>query len=201
MSAVFIQGFAVSIGLIFAIGAQNAFVLRQGLRGEHVLAVVLACAVSDTILMSAGVLGFAALNDVLPGLAPIMRWVGAAFLVVYGAMSLRAAIRGGQSLEAGERKVPSMRRAVLVCLALTWLNPHVYLDTVLLIGSIGAGHGDARLWFLGGAITASFVFFFTLGYGARLLRPLFARPVTWRILDVLICAMMWAIAVALVLGT
>jgi L-lysine exporter family protein LysE/ArgO len=187
-----VAGFGLGFSLILAIGAQNAFVLRQGLRRAHVLAVVLTCAVSDAILIAAGVAGFGALALAVPGLETVMRYGGAAFLIWYGARALRAAWRGGAALEAGAG-TGSLRGALLTCLALTWLNPHVYLDTVVLLGSISAQYDD-RLGFALGAMTASFVFFFALGYGARALAPVFARPNAWRWLDALVGAVMWAIA-------
>jgi len=193
-----VAGFGLGLSLIVAIGAQNAFVLRQGLRREHVLAVVLVCALSDGVLVAAGVAGFGALTQALPGLERVMRYGGAAFLLIYGGRSFRAAWRGGAVLEAGIG-AGSLRRAVLSCLALTWLNPHVYLDTVVLLGSVSAQYED-RFGFALGAVTASFVFFFSLGYGARVLAPLFRRPVSWRVLDVGVGAVMWSIAVGLVLG-
>lgn len=191
-------GFALGISLILAIGAQNAFVLRQGLRREHVLPVVLVCSVSDALLVAAGVAGFGALTRAVPGLEAVMRYAGAAFLVWYGARALLAAWRGGEALEAGEGTA-SLRRAVLTCLALTWLNPHVYLDTVVLLGSISTQY-DNRLGFGAGAVAASFTFFFALGFGARLLAPLFRRPASWRVLDLLVGLVMWAIAVKLLAG-
>lgn len=194
----FFAGFALSISLILAIGAQNAFVLRQGLRGQHVLAVVLTCAISDAILITIGVAGFAAVNEAIPGLAPIMRWGGAAFLVVYGALSFRAAFAAGGALEPAETGAGALGRAVGTVLALTWLNPHVYLDTVILLGSISTNYEGRQLAFGSGAVTASFVFFFSLGYGARLLRPLFAKPIAWRVLEGVVGVTMWAIAAKLV---
>ena len=193
-----VAGFGLGISLILAIGAQNAFVLRQGLRREHVLAVVLVCALSDAVLVAAGVAGFGALAEAVPGLERVMRYGGAAFLMVYGARSFHAAWRGGAVLEAGTG-AGSLQRAVLTCLALTWLNPHVYLDTVVLLGSVSAQYAD-RLAFGAGAVAASFVFFFALGYGARLLAPVFRRPASWRVLDAGVGAVMWAIAVGLLMG-
>ncbi len=190
-------GFALSFSLILAIGAQNAFVLRQGLRRQHVLAVVLVCAVSDAALISAGVAGFGALAEALPGLEFWMRIFGAAFLVAYGARTLWSAWRGGAVLAAGQG-AQSLRAAVLTCLALTWLNPHVYLDTVVLLGAVSAQY-DNRMAFGAGAISASFVFFFALGYGARALAPVFARPAAWRGLDLLVGLTMWAIAAKLLM--
>lgn len=190
-----IAGFGLGFSLILAIGAQNAFVLRQGLRQEHVLAVVLTCAISDAVLIAAGVAGFGALAEAVPGLEAAMRYGGAAFLVWYGARALRAAWRGGETLQAAG-EAGSLRVALVTCLALTWLNPHVYLDTVVLLGSISAQY-DNRLGFALGAMTASFVFFFSLGYGARALAPLFARPLAWRWLDAGVGLVMWTIAALL----
>ncbi|WP_135501709.1 LysE/ArgO family amino acid transporter [Roseovarius aestuariivivens] len=193
-----LAGFGLGFSLILAIGAQNAFVLRQGLRRAHVLPVVLTCALSDAVLIAAGVAGFGALAEAVPGLERIMRYGGAAFLLWYGARAFWAAWRGGEALKAGQG-AGSLRAALLTCLALTWLNPHVYLDTVVLLGSISAQY-DNRLAFALGAMTASFVFFFSLGYGARGLAPLFARPAAWRGLDALVGLVMWAIAAKLLLG-
>ncbi len=200
MTEAFFQGFGLSFSLILAIGAQNAFVLRQGLRQEHVLAVVLACAISDAILISVGVFAFTSISKLLPGLVPMMKWGGAAFLFAYGSLSFRNAWRGGETLEAGGNGARSLGQVLAVVLALTWLNPHVYLDTVGLIGSISSGFPGREAAFATGAITASFTFFFSLGYGARLLQPLFARPLSWRVLDVIIGLVMWSIAAGLLLG-
>ncbi|WP_323771190.1 LysE/ArgO family amino acid transporter [Antarctobacter sp.] len=191
-----LAGFALGLSLILAIGAQNAFVLRQGLRRVHVLPVVLVCAVSDAVLIAGGVAGFGALVEAVPGLEWGMRIFGAAFLIWYGAKTLYAAWKGGAVLAAGEG-AQSLRAAVLTCLALTWLNPHVYLDTVVLLGAVSAQYDD-RLGFALGAMTASFVFFFSLGFGARALAPLFARPSAWRVLDLVIGLTMWAIAAKLI---
>ncbi len=193
-------GFALGLSLIVAIGAQNAFVLRQGLRRDHVLPVVLVCAVSDALLIAAGVTGFGLLAARLPGLEAAMRWLGAAFLLWYGARTLLAAWRGGETLRAEDAPGNgSLRRALLTCLALTWLNPHVYLDTVMLLGAVSAQY-DNRLFFGLGAASASFVFFFALGFGARLLAPVFARPGAWRVLELVIGLTMWLIAAKLLLG-
>ncbi|KUF12237.1 LysE/ArgO family amino acid transporter [Pseudoponticoccus marisrubri] len=191
-------GFALGLSLILAIGAQNAFVLRQGLRRAHVLPVVLVCAISDAVLIGAGVAGFGAAAEAVPWLALAMRIFGALFLTWYGLRSLRAAWRGGAAMDAGAG-AGSLRRAVLTCLALTWLNPHVYLDTVVLLGSISAQYDD-RLSFALGAMSASFAFFFSLGYGARALAPVFARPTAWRVLDLGVGLTMLAIAAGLILG-
>ena len=197
--ASFIAGFSLGFSLILAIGAQNAFVLRQGLRREHVLATVLVCAISDAALIAAGVAGFGALAQAVPGLEWVMRVFGAAFLAFYGARALRAAWKGGAALDTGGEARHSLRGVLLTVLALTWLNPHVYLDTVVLLGSVSAQY-PSRLDFAAGATLASFAFFFSLGYGARLLAPLFARPAAWRALDLVVGLTMWAIAASLLAG-
>ena len=194
----FIPGFALSLTLILAIGAQNAFVLRQGLRRAHVFWVCLTCALSDAILIASGVAGFGALAEAVPWFETAMRFGGAGFLIWYGWQNARAAWRGGQAMEADSTGGQSLRHTLFTLLALTWLNPHVYLDTLVLLGSISAQYPD-RLAFGTGAVLASFVFFFTLGYGARLLDPVFANPRSWQILDGLIAVTMWAIALKLLL--
>ena len=192
-----VAGFALGFSLILAIGAQNAFVLRQGLRSSHVFAVCLTCALSDAVLIAAGVAGFGALTKAVPGVEIVMRYGGAAFLVWYGARTLWAAWKGGQVLEAGQG-AGRLRTALITCLALTWLNPHVYLDTVVLLGSVSAQYDD-KLAFAAGAMTASFVFFFGLGYGAQMLAPFFRRSSSWRVLDLIVGLTMWAIAAKLIL--
>ncbi len=199
MTAAFPAGFALGFSLILAIGAQNAFVLRQGLRRAHVFWVVLTCATSDAILITAGVAGFGWIVEAAPWITPVMTWGGAAFLTLYGALSFWRAARQSEALEAAETGAGSLRAALLTCLALTWLNPHVYLDTVVLLGSISTQYDPHAAAFGAGAVLASFTFFFTLGYGARLLAPLFARPAAWRVLDLIIGCVMWAIAAKLLL--
>lgn len=191
-------GFFLGLSLIVAIGAQNAFVLRQGLRRSHVLAICLACAASDAALIAAGVGGLGKAIAALPWLTPLMRYGGAAFLAFYGLRSLRAALGGNAALKPEGEVEESLAAALFTCLALTWLNPHVYLDTVVLLGSISTQYPGQGLAFGLGATTASFLFFFSLGYGARYLRPLFARPAAWRILDGLIALVMGSIAISLV---
>ncbi|MHA6346971.1 LysE/ArgO family amino acid transporter [Roseivivax sp. CAU 1761] len=198
---VFLTGLMMGLGLIVAIGAQNAFVLRQGLRGEHVFAVCLACAASDAVLIAAGVAGFGSMAAALPWLAPAMRFGGAAFLLWYGARSLHAALRSEAALTADPaRPAAGLGRTLAACLAITWLNPHVYLDTVVLLGSVAAQFEGQRAAFAGGAISGSFGFFFALGYGAARLRPVFARPGAWRALEGAVALVMWAIAARLLLG-
>lgn len=194
-------GLSMGLSLIVAIGAQNAFVLRQGLKHEHVFVVCLVCALSDAILVSLGVSGFGKIIGWAPWLGPVMRYGGAAFLAWYAAKSLWSAFRGTGALAAGDPadKAP-LGKTLLTCLALTWLNPHVYLDTVVLLGSVSTQFPGHALSFALGAVTGSFLFFFALGYGATQLRPVFARPVAWRILDGLIAVVMAAVAIKLLIG-
>jgi L-lysine exporter family protein LysE/ArgO len=195
---VFVQGLALSLGLIVAIGAQNAFVLRQGLRREHVGSVVLFCAVADAVLIVAGVLGMAQALGRSPGLARALALAGALFLVLYGWQALRRA-RQAHRLQADSGGT-GLRRgaAVAQAAAFTLLNPHVYLDTVLLVGSIGAQQPDAlRGWFIAGAGSASLAWFTLLGFGARWLAPWFARPRAWQLLDGLIGVTMFVLAALL----
>ena len=199
LSAVF-SGFFTGLSFILAIGAQNAFVLRQGLRREYVALVVAICAISDTVLILAGVVFLGALLPSIPWLSEAMRWVGAIFLLVYGALRFRAAWQGGEALKASPDAPSSAFRVATTCLLLTWANPHVYLDTVVLIGSISAQYAPHELLFGVSAALASVVFFTALGFGARLLAPLFASARAWVVLEVLIGLVMWTIAYALVRG-
>nr|WP_111298249.1 LysE/ArgO family amino acid transporter [Paracoccus saliphilus] len=198
---VFLTGMLTGLSLIVAIGAQNAFVLRQGLRGEHVLAVCLTCAMSDAILILMGVTSFGQIALWLPWLGPVMRYAGAAFLFWYGIKSMRAARRSSEALVIGTpRKARGLAGTLAACLAITWLNPHVYLDTVVLLGTISTRFAGQTGSFAAGAVSGSFLFFFTLGYGSAWLRPIFAKPSSWRVLEAVIAIVMWAIAVKLALG-
>jgi len=192
-----IAGFALGFSLILAVGAQNAFVLRQGLLKAHVFAVCLICSVSDLLLIAAGVAGFGALAEAVPGLEFFMRLFGAAFLMWYGVRTLMQAWRGGEVMETAQA-AGSLRAAILTCLALTWLNPHVYLDTVVLLGAVSAQY-DHKVAFGGGAAAASFLYFFALGYGARLLAPVFAKPRAWQVLDAIVGLTMLGLAAKLLL--
>jgi len=194
-------GFSLGFSLILAIGAQNAFVLKQGLRDEHVLLVCFICALSDALLILIGVSGFHVLVASFPALVDIARLGGATFLFIYGLISFYNAFRVQEGLQPSEIKSNSAWQSVLTCLAFTWLNPHVYLDTVVLLGSVSTQFSEQLGWFAAGAMSSSFVFFFALGYGARLLRPVFAKARAWRILDFLIGCIMWAIALRLVFMT
>lgn len=195
-----LAGFALGFSLILAIGSQNAFVLRQGLRREHVAAVVAVCAVSDAMLIGAGVAGFGTLAAVVPWFAQAMRWLGVAFLLTYGALRFRAALQGGEALRPAQDMPVPLGRVIATCLLLTWANPHVYLDTVVLLGSVSAQYAPHGLGFSLGAMTASGVFFSLLGFGARLLAPLFARPQAWVVLEVMVGITMWVIAAGLAFG-
>ncbi|WP_422774811.1 LysE/ArgO family amino acid transporter [Plantactinospora sp. WMMC1484] len=200
MIPVVVTGFGVGLSLIVAIGAQNAYVLRQGVRAQHVLPVVAVCAVSDAVLILAGITGVGAVVERAPVALTVLRWAGAAFLIGYGLLAARRAF-GTRSLHANGTGTGTLRSAVLTVLALTWLNPHVYLDTVLLLGSIANTHGRSGRWSFGaGAVLASVVWFAALGYGARLLGRAFARPAAWRLLDALIAATMLAIGVSLIVA-
>lgn len=193
-----LAGLAFGLSLIVAIGAQNAFVLRQGLRREHVLIVVASCVVADVALITAGVAGLGSLIVAIPWLLGAIRVIGALFLTGYAALALRRALRP-TGLDPADGGAASASAVFATAMALTWLNPHVYLDTVVLLGSISATHGDDRWWFGVGAAVGSAIWFTALGFGARLLRPLFAKPIAWRILDGTIAVVMLSIAVSLVL--
>jgi L-lysine exporter family protein LysE/ArgO len=196
-TSAFATGFALSATLIIAIGAQNSFVLRQGLRREHVPAIVAFCALADLALISAGVAGLAKVAGAAPVLTLALTIGGTLFLLWYGLRALRRAWQP-QALRAARDARVSLRSAVAQAAAFTFLNPHVYLDTVLLMGSIGARQpADSRLWFVGGAALASGAWFTTLGFGARLLAPLFSRPRAWQVLDILVGATMLALAAGL----
>ncbi|MDH6537608.1 LysE/ArgO family amino acid transporter [Streptomyces lavendulae] len=187
-----LAGFGTGLSLIVAIGAQNAFVLRQGARRHAVLAVVAICAVSDALLITLGVAGVGAFVTAWPAALTAVAIAGGTFLVCYGILAARRVLRPapGAALATGGAAVGSARTAVLTCLAMTWLNPHVYLDTVLLVGSLAADRGDLRWAFGIGAALASLIWFGALGYGARLLSGLLARPGAWRVLDGLVAATM-----------
>ena len=189
-----VHGYLVALSLILAIGAQNAFVLRQGLRREHVGAVVAVCALSDAVLIAVGVAGFGALSAALPGIGEMMRWAGVAFLVVYGGLRLRSAVRGGEALSPAEGTTAPLGQVMATCLVLTWANPHVYLDTVMLLGALASQYAPHHWAFGFGAVFASLVFFSALGFGARLFTPVFASPRAWVVLEVIMGVMMWAIA-------
>ncbi|MFB8187837.1 LysE/ArgO family amino acid transporter [Microbacterium sp. NPDC055988] len=211
-----LAGLGLGLSLIVAIGAQNVFVLRQGIRREHVWAVVIICALSDAALIAAGVAGLGFVLSAAPWLIVVARWAGALFLLSYGILAARRAWRGGEELQVDVADAPAagsttsvgstatatrtrLAPVILTTLALTWLNPHVYLDTVLMLGSIAATHGDDRWLFAGGAMAASLLWFTALGFGARYLGRWLRTPRSWRILDAVIAVVMIAIAISLVL--
>lgn len=189
----FVSGFLLGLSLIIAIGSQNAFVLKQGLKREHVFLICLFCAVSDALLISAGVAGFGAVTARFPQVVDIAKWAGVIFLLGYGVQSFYASLRLSHALATDGQVVGSLKKALLLCIGFTWLNPHVYLDTLVLVGMVSTG-ADSKLIFALGAVSASFVFFFALGYGARLLTPLFAKPKAWNILDALVGVLMLYLA-------
>ncbi len=192
-----ISGFLLGASLIVAIGAQNAFILRQGLLRQHVFVLSLICALSDAVLIAAGVAGLGTLIASSPRLISIVTVAGAIFLLSYAVLAARRAFKP-EVLVAADKGKGGLRAAVAACLAFTFLNPHVYLDTVLLLGSLSAAYeGSARIAYGAGAALSSFVWFFGLGYGARLLQPVFARPAAWRVLDIVIAVVMTAIAIGL----
>ena len=223
------SGLGLGLSLIVAIGAQNVFVLRQGIRREHVLAVVIVCALSDALLIAAGVAGLGVVISAAPWLVVVARWAGAAFLLVYGLLAARRAWRGGEELRVNGADAvaaspdaasdhamtahtatgtlasttttttrTALAPVLLTVLALTWLNPHVYLDTVLMLGSIAATHGDERWLFAAGAIAASILWFTALGFGARHLGRWLRTERSWRVLDGIIAVVMIVIAISLV---
>ena len=192
-----LHGYLTSLSLILAIGAQNAFVLRQGIRREHVAAVVVVCAVSDAVLIAAGVAGFGEVSAAVPWIGVAMRWCGVVFLLVYGAMRFRAALQGGEALKPVAGAEVALGRVVATAMALTWANPHVYLDTMVLLGSISTQYAPYQATFGVAAAAGSFSFFAALGLGARLLAPVFANPKAWVWLDVVVGVTMWGIASAL----
>jgi L-lysine exporter family protein LysE/ArgO len=198
--SVYVTGLLTGLSLIVAIGAQNAFVLRQGLIGAHVFAVALACSLSDAALIALGVTSFRQIAVAAPWFLPAMRYGGAAFLIWYGARNLYSALRSSETLEADDAHSSSLSQTLAMCLALTWLNPHVYLDTLMLLGAISTRFPGQEASFGSGAMTGSFLFFFSLGYGAKWLRSIFTSPTSWRVLEALIAVTMWAIALKLILG-
>lgn len=193
------KGLATSAGLIMAIGAQNAFVLSQGIRQQHQWPIAALCSFFDAVLITAGVMGIGVLISSSDVLLAVARWGGAAFLLIYGAKALLSALKPG-ILKTQENSM-SLKAALLTTVSVTLLNPHAYLDTLVLIGSVGGQYQGQEQWaFTLGAISFSFIWFFSLSYGAKRLAPLFAQPVAWRILDLAVCAMMWAIAISLIVN-
>ena len=195
----FLSGFSIGFSLILAIGAQNAFVLKQGLKKQHVFLVCIICAASDALLISLGVTGFGVIIQQYPSIELIARYAGAAFLIFYSARSFLSAFQTSHVLNPADEVPASVSKAVLVSLAFTFLNPHVYLDTVVLLGSISTQFDSTKLQFTLGAVVASFVFFFSLGYGARTLIPVFQKPISWKVLEFIIGLVMLSIAISLLM--
>lgn len=193
-------GLGAGLALIVAIGAQNALVLRQGIRGEHVGLVVLVCMLSDIVLIAAGIVGIGAVITAVPAVVVVIRLAGAVFLLGYAAFAAKRAFRPGALTADGQQGSLTRKAVLATALTLTWLNPHVYLDTVLLLGTLANQHGELRWWFGAGAALGSVAWFSALGYGARFLRPIFARPGAWRVLDGLIAAVMLFLGLRMALG-
>ncbi|WP_392564027.1 LysE/ArgO family amino acid transporter [Orbus wheelerorum] len=197
----FWYGMGTGFSLIMAIGAQNAFVLKQGLKKNFVFSVCLVCALSDSILIYLSIMGFSHFITQYPIVVTIAKYFGAIFLFCYGLRSFYTAIKKQGSLKPSDLEKGSFFKVIGVCLAFTWLNPHVYLDTVLLIGSVSLQFSGATYQFACGTILASWIFFFSLGYGARMLLPLFTNPISWKVLDVIVGIIMWLIALTLLLSS
>ncbi|WP_019519692.1 LysE/ArgO family amino acid transporter [Faucicola boevrei] len=197
--SIYLYGMSMGFSLILAIGAQNAFVLKQGLKREFVFTVCLICALSDALLISAGVFGFGKFISQYPQIVTVAKYAGALFLFAYGARNFASVLKSNDGLLAKGESVTSFGKVVALCVAFTWLNPHVYLDTVVFLGAISTQFND-KIAFALGAMSASFLFFFGLGFGARLLEPIFRKPKSWQILDVIIGIVMWAIALKLLIG-
>lgn len=196
MSA-YLYGLGVGFSLILAIGAQNAFVLKQGLKQQYVMIVCAICALSDSILIYLGVVGFSKIIQQYPIIVELAKYLGAGFLFFYGLKSLYSAFYHQDVLEPSQIEPENLYKIIGLCLAFTWLNPHVYLDTVILIGSISSQFKADSIKFALGAMSASWIFFFSLGYAARLLLPVFRKATAWKILDFIIGIMMWGIAISL----
>ena len=194
----YLSGFALGLSLILAIGAQNAFVLKQGLKKQHIFLVCSICAISDAILITLGVTGFGALVQQYPLVEQAARYAGGVFLIGYSAISFYSAYNNNHNLSPAGEAPDSALKVALICLGFTWLNPHVYLDTVVLLGSISTQFSTQITAFTLGAVTASFVFFFILGYGSRVLIPIFQKPGSWKVLEVFVGLLMLALAINLI---
>ncbi|HDV7285127.1 LysE/ArgO family amino acid transporter [Mannheimia haemolytica] len=199
---IFIQGFIVCFGLIVSIGAQNAFLLKQGILKQHIFWIALLCFLGDVFLMTIGVLGLGTLIAELPVLSFIISLLGAVFLLSYGSRSFISVFKSGEYLVASGENATSLKKALLITFAITFLNPHVYIDTVVIVGSIGGKLDfNGKIYFLAGALLCSFIWFFGIGYGAGLLSPYFAKRRTWQILDVITGLIMYFIAFSLLIYT
>lgn len=196
---IFIQGFIVCFGLIVSIGAQNAFLLKQGILKQHVFWIALICFLGDVFLMTIGVLGLGTIISELPILSLAISLLGAIFLLTYGSRSFISVFKSTEYLTASGENASSLKKALMITFAITFLNPHVYIDTVVIVGSIGGKLSfDGKMYFLAGALICSFLWFFGVGYGARLLSPYFAKRGTWQILDAVTGLIMYFIAFSLI---
>ncbi|HHW7473471.1 TPA: LysE/ArgO family amino acid transporter [Mannheimia haemolytica] len=199
---IFIQGFIVCFGLIVSIGAQNAFLLKQGILKQHIFWIALLCFLGDVFLMTIGVLGLGTLIAELPVVSFIISLLGAIFLLSYGSRSFISVFKSGEYLVANGENATSLKKALLITFAITFLNPHVYIDTVVIVGSIGGKLDfNGKIYFLAGALLCSFIWFFGIGYGASLLSPYFAKRRTWQILDAVTGLIMYFIAFSLLIYT
>ena len=196
----FFSGFSLGLSLILAIGAQNAFVLKQGIKKQHVFLVCIICALSDAVLIFAGVSGFGYVVERYQVIKTAALWGGFVFLSIYGLRSLYSAFSASHTLTSGDEEARGAAKTALLTLAFTWLNPHVYLDTALLLGSVSTKFGERAGLFGVGAMCASFAFFFSLGYGARFLAPLFKKPAAWKILEFFVGVTMITLGAMLVIG-
>lgn len=194
----FISGFFLGFSLILAIGAQNAYVLKCGINKKYIFIVCLICALSDAVLIVLGVSGFSIITESYKWVINFVLYAGIVFLLLYGVRSFWLAFNKQEVLHASNKSNDSLLQVIVTCLAFTWLNPHVYLDTIFLMGSVSVQHSESLAQFTLGAILASFVFFFSLGYAARLLIPFFNKPMSWKILDFMIGVTMFSIAFTLV---
>lgn len=192
----FTSGFALSLSLIIAIGAQNVYVIQRGLQRSHVFAAALFCALSDAILITIGVGGFGQFLNTIHWLTPSLVIAGVVFLFIYGGLAAWRALTSQSHMHLNQKNGASLRAVLATCFALTWLNPHVYLDTVVLLGTVSTQY-ENRIVFASGAVLASFVFFFSLGYGARSLAPVLSKPIAWKIIDIFVAVVMWTLAVRL----
>jgi L-lysine exporter family protein LysE/ArgO len=196
----YLSGFLLGLSFILAIGAQNAFVLKQGLKEQHVFLVCSICAMSDAILISLGVSGFGEIVSRFPSIEILARYGGALFLSIYAIKSFISALTNTHALTLTDDAPESVTKMIIMSLAFTWLNPHVYLDTVVLLGAISTKYQTTRFQFGLGAVSASFIFFFALGYGAKILLPLFQKPQSWKILEFMIGVVMLFIALSLIVA-
>ncbi|WP_144210584.1 LysE/ArgO family amino acid transporter [Shewanella donghaensis] len=194
----YIAGFSLGLSLILAIGSQNAFILKQGIKNQHVFIICAVCAISDAILISMGVAGFGVLINEFPQIELAARYAGALFLFIYAFLSFKSAFTANHALDTHIQSPHSLKKTIAMSLAFTWLNPHVYLDTVVLLGSISTQYQPHQFEFGLGAVTASFVFFFSLGYFSKFLAPLFSQPKSWKILEFLVGLTMLLLALSLI---